>query len=90
MSLATSLQNSNYCQRKTGNDLLNVICPRDKEKFELGGDYEYYPHWLKYLAVNFGAVVATFVGVFGLAFLVPISIHGLAFLARRYWKWLRA
>jgi hypothetical protein len=92
-NLAASIQNSSYCQtdyrRRTDDSFVaDFICRKEKEKFELGGDYEYHPDGLKYLAVNVGAALATFVGVFGLAFLVPILIHGLASLARRYWKWL--
>ena len=89
-NLAVSLQNSNYCRRKTGNDVIDFLCYDDKEKFERGGDYEYHPDWLEYLAPNVGVAAATFASVFGLAFLVPILIHGLAFLARRYWEWLNA
>jgi len=88
--LATSLQNSNYCRTQAGNVVIDFVCDHEKEKFELGGDYEYHADWPKYVAVNVGAAAATFVGVFSLAFLVPILIHGLAFLARRYWKWLNA
>jgi len=96
-NLAVSLQNSNYCQRETtldANAIVDVVadflCYKNKEKFELGGHYEYHPDWLKYFAVNLGAAAATFVILFGLALLVPISIHALALSARRYWNWLRA
>jgi hypothetical protein len=40
--------------------------------------------------MNAGVAGATFVSVFGLAFLIPMLIYGLAFLAQRYWKWLKA
>jgi hypothetical protein len=93
--LAASIQNSSNCQTdyRRGTDdsfVADFFCRKEKEKFELGGDYEYHPDWIKYLAVNVGAAAATFVSVFGLAFLIPMLIHGLAFLARRYWKWLNA
>jgi hypothetical protein len=42
---------------------------------------------LAYLAINAGASLATFVSI---AFLIPILIRGVAFLARRYWRWLNA
>jgi hypothetical protein len=89
-NFAVSLQNSNYCRRKTDNDVIEFLCYKAKEKFEQGGDYEYHPDHPKYLAMNVGVAAATFVSVFGLAFLIPMLIHGLAFLARRYWKWLNA
>jgi hypothetical protein len=60
------------------------------ENSELDEDFEYYPDRLKYLALNVGVPVATFVGVFSLAFLIPMLIRGLAFLTRIYWKWLNA
>lgn len=86
-NLALRLQNSNYCQgiRET-----EFYCFYDKERFELGGDYEYYPDRLKYLAVNVGVAAATFVGVFALVYLIPMLVRGFAFLIRRYWKWLSA
>jgi hypothetical protein len=92
-NLAAALQNSNYCQRETTLDVdavadvvADFICYKDKEKFELGGHYEYHPDWPKYLAVNLAAAAATFVSIFGLALLIPISIHALALSARRYWN----
>jgi hypothetical protein len=57
------------------------------EYLNSGGRYESYPDDLKYLAINAGASLATFVGI---AFLIPMLIRGLVFLARRYWKWLNA
>jgi hypothetical protein len=91
-NLAARFQNPNYC-RATGRDnaiIHDYICGRDKEIFELGGDYESYLDHPKYLAMNVGAAAATFVSVFSLAFLIPMLIRGLASLARRYWKWLNA
>jgi hypothetical protein len=89
-NLAVSLQNSSYCRRRTDNDVIHFLCYKAKEKFELGGDYEYHPDRPKYLAMNVGVAAATFVSFFALAFLIPILIHGVAFLARRYWTWLNA
>lgn len=70
--------------------MADFFCHKEKEKFELGGDYEYHADQPKYLAMNAGVAGATFVSVFGLAFLIPMLIYGLAFLAQRYWKWLKA
>lgn len=94
-NLVVSLQNSNYCQTdyRPGTDdsfVADFFCHKEKEKFELGGDYEYHADQPKYLAMNAGVAGATFVSVFGLAFLIPMLIYGLAFLAQRYWKWLKA
>ncbi len=59
-----------------------------ERQLEQGG-YEVYRFDLfKYLVLNVGIAAVAFVSVFGLAFLVPIMLHGLASLARRYWKWL--
>jgi len=95
-SLAASLQKSNNCQSeadfvRSDNDFIRYyICSRDKEKFELGGEYEYHLDRLKYLTLNFGTAIAAFISVFGLALLLPMLVRGCAFLALRYWKWLNA
>ena len=76
---------------RSDNDFIRYyICSRDKEKFELGGEYEYHLDRLKYLTLNFGTAIAAFISVFGLALLLPMLVRGCAFLALRYWKWLNA
>lgn len=85
--LAAVVQKSDDCQRETS-IVRGYFCTRDKERFELGGEYEYRTDWLKYLILNVGTAIAVFVGVFGLALLVPMLVRGFAFLALRYWRWL--
>jgi hypothetical protein len=90
VDLAISLKNSNNCQRQTHNVTLDFECYQEKRKLGLGGDYEYYPDELKYLAINLGAAALAFASIFGLTFLVPMLIRGVALMAQRYWKWLNA
>ncbi|MBN8978447.1 MAG: hypothetical protein J0I08_18405 [Rhizobiales bacterium] len=47
-NLAASLQASNDCRSETS-IVLDVVCSLNKERFELGGEYEYHPDWLKLL-----------------------------------------
>ena len=88
-NLARSLKNSNYCKREIS-VVVDFICHHDKEKFELGGEYKYYPDSAKYLTLNAGVAAAAFAVVFSLALLIPMLIRGFALLIRRYWKWLNA
>jgi hypothetical protein len=44
----------------------------------------------KYWMMNVGVAAATAVSLFGLAYSIPMLIRGVAFLARRYWRWLNA
>jgi hypothetical protein len=44
----------------------------------------------KYWIMNVGIAAATAASLFGLVFLIPMLARGIAFLARRYWKWLNA
>ena len=44
----------------------------------------------KYWMMNVGVAAGTAVSIFGLAYLIPMLIRGVAFLARRYWGWLNA
>jgi hypothetical protein len=78
---AAALQKSFQCRESRS------IC-----EYNLRRDVEHERRFdpLKYIAVNVGVAAATFVSFFALAFLTPMFIHGLAFLARRYWKWLNA
>jgi|ERR1700730_6666176 hypothetical protein len=81
------------CQRLAAKRELadsDVVRAMNCRRYEQGGDYEYYPDQRLYLTRNAAAVAATFVSVFGLTFLIPMLIHGLAFQAQRYWKWLNA
>jgi hypothetical protein len=59
-------------------------------KKRLSPHIEYRPNYLEYFVPNAIVAVETFVGVFGLAYLIPMLLRGLASLARRYWKWLNA
>lgn len=92
--LALSLRNQNYCGGKRivsdSDFVVNFGCQRNKERFELGGDYERHPDWLKYWLSNAVAVAATFAAIFGLAYLIPALVRGFAFSMRRYWKWLKS
>ena len=45
---------------------------------------------LQYLAMNVGVAAATAFSLFGLAYLIPMLIRGVVFLARRCWRWLNA
>ena len=88
-NLARSLKNSNYCKREIS-VVVDFICYHEKERFELGGEYKYYPDSAKYLTVNAAAATLAFSVVFSLAFLIPMLVRGFALLTRRYWKWLNA
>jgi hypothetical protein len=61
-----------------------------ERQLEQGGYNQYRFDLFEYLVLNVGIAAVTFVSVFGLAFLIPMLIRGLAFVARRYWKWLNA
>ena len=45
---------------------------------------------LQYLAMNVGVAATTAFSLFGLAYLIPMLIRGVVFLARRCWRWLNA
>ena len=45
---------------------------------------------LQYLAMNVGVAATTAFSLFGLAYLIPMLIRGVVFLARRFWRWLNA
>ena len=45
---------------------------------------------LQYLAMNVGVAAATAFSLFGLAYLIPMLIRGVVFLAQRCWRWLNA
>lgn len=81
---------SNDCRMGTGDVIARILCARAKEEYELGRDYEYHPDLPSYLVLNVGVAVATFIGVLGLAFLIPMLVCGSAFLIRSYWNWLNA
>jgi hypothetical protein len=69
---------------------------RQKEEcsYQLGllqrGEYYSYFDSRKFFTLNLMALIGGFVGVFGLAYLIPMLIRGVAFLARRYCRWLNA
>jgi hypothetical protein len=94
---ALPLEMSDSCRRATSADteadfIADYFCrhPLPDTTLIAGVYYEHHPDWPKYLAMNVGVAAATFVSVFVLALLVPMLIRGLAFSARRYWKWLNA
>jgi len=81
---------TNDCRIGTDDFLTRILCDRARRELELGGDYEDHPDLSKYLALNGGVAIATFAGVFVLAFLIPMLIRCVTHLVRRYWKWLNA
>jgi hypothetical protein len=71
-----------------------LICADDDIRAELESGMstrsESHADLPKYWMMNLGTATATAVSLFGLAFLIPVLIRGVAFLARRYWRWLNA
>ena len=66
------------------------FCYEIRVKLDRGATEEVRPDRSKYWMMNVGTAAATAVSLFGLTFLVPMLIRGVAFLARRYWRWLNA
>jgi len=79
-----------HCRTETRDIGMNFICSEDRDEYEHGGKYNYYPSLPTYLALNASIAAATFLSIFVLAFLIPILVRGIALLVRRYWKWLNA
>jgi len=79
-NLAARFEDGDGCRREIG-DVAKFICRYSEEQYQQGGKYEYHPNLLAYSALNTGVAVATFVGVFVLAFLIPAVVFG-------YWQWL--
>ena len=52
------------------------------EPLRKGGEYVSRPDLLKYLAINLAVALPVFVGIFGLAMVIPP-------IALRYWRWPR-
>jgi hypothetical protein len=61
---------------------------RVKEELERGRRLGWQPDPVGYLAVNIAAAALTAGILIVLAYLIPLLIRGVAFLARRYWRWL--
>jgi hypothetical protein len=61
-----------------------------EEQLEKGGRKKLLADLPEYWAMNVGVAAATAFSLFGLAYLIPMLIRGVAFLARRYWGWLNA
>ena len=68
----------------------DIVCSMGMGEFDPSGSYKYHFDLLEYFALNIGAAIVAFIGVYGLAFLIPMLVGGFAVLIRRYWKWLNA
>jgi hypothetical protein len=66
------------------------FCHEVRAELESGTRSEYRRDLPKYWMMNVGVAAATAASLFGLTFLIPMLIRGIAFLARRYWRWLSA
>lgn len=89
-NLSARYHGGGYCQRSIDDVADRVVCRMLEEEYEQGGRYEHPPNLQKYLAINAGVAMATFISVFALAFLIPMLARGSAFIVRRYWQWLDA
>jgi hypothetical protein len=88
---ATLLAETGYCGTHRSNSLDVASCDLWKADYERGAKFiDGPPSVFKYLILNVAVAAAAFVGVFGLAFLIPMLIRGVVILARRYWSWLNA
>ena len=96
-------QRANYldtgdCKSFDDDPYVELLCDLYGENFKLRRKAELErgtrPEWRddlpKYWMMYVGTAAATFISLFGLAYLIPMWIRGLAFLVRRYWKWLNA
>ena len=54
-----------------------------------GGWWVTVPDPVEYWAINLRAAFLAFVGVFGLAMVLPTIIGWVRIIALRYWRWLR-
>jgi hypothetical protein len=64
------------------------ICQQDHENLERGAEIHSYLSLPKYFGINLATALSAYAVIFGLTFLVPILIHAIASLIRRYWLWL--
>jgi hypothetical protein len=89
---------SNGCE-DLNNSGMRVICSvggwegfkrGTEEELERGGNEEFHADLPDYWMMNVRVAAATAASLFGLTFLIPMLIRGIAFLARRYWRWLNA
>jgi hypothetical protein len=97
--------NTDDCKSFDDNDnpYRRIFCDDSKRKGE-GADYkwrveanlatgtwnEWHDDRPKYWMMNLGIAAATAASLFCLTFLIPMLARGVAFLARRYWRWLKA
>jgi hypothetical protein len=63
---------------------------RIEEELERGKRQEWRADPPMYWVLNVVTAAAAFVVLFGLVYLIPMLIRGVAFLGRRYWRWLNA
>jgi hypothetical protein len=63
---------------------------RIEDELKSGGIERGHADHSMYWMMNVGTAAATAVSLFGLVYLIPMLIRGVAFLARRYWRWLNA
>jgi hypothetical protein len=96
-SIAAHMEETDNCQTLEGrvpksqsqgllsnNDFLREVgCHGELDRLNRGGEFQVYFSTPKYLAANLAAAFGGFLGVFGLAFLLPAIV-------RCYWKWLNA
>jgi hypothetical protein len=65
-----------------------ALCDVEMDEFDWSGEHKYHFDRAKYLLQNIGIAIISFISVFVLAFLIPMSVRGSAFVVRRYWQWL--
>ena len=79
-NLAEAVANTD-CQKPTSLEAL--VCDVEKHELEAGGEYRATASLSKYLTMNAAVVLAAFLSVLALAFILPV-------ITRRYWQWLNA